>query len=89
MSKTLLIYIVIINVFTFFIYGIDKWKAKNHRWRIPEDTLLSLAGAGGSLGALLGIYAFHHKTKHKKFTLGVPLILIIQLILLEVYYGII
>ena len=71
-------YLLGINLLTFFIYGIDKWKAKRDKWRVPEATLLMLAALGGSVGALLGMFVFHHKTKHKKFLIGVPLILLAQ-----------
>ena len=71
-------YLLGINLLTFFIYGIDKWKAKRDKWRVPEATLLMLAALGGSVGALLGMSVFHHKTKHKKFLIGVPLILLAQ-----------
>ena len=74
-----LICLVIINVVTFFIYGIDKWKAKKSKWRIPEATLLGLAVIGGSIGAWLGMKVWRHKTLHKKFRYGVPAIIIIQL----------
>jgi uncharacterized membrane protein YsdA (DUF1294 family) len=61
-----------LNVITFFVYGIDKWKAKKGKWRISEATLLILAIIGGSIGAWLGIKVWHHKTMHKKFKYGVP-----------------
>ncbi len=73
---------MVINVVTFFTYGIDKWKATHNRWRIPEATLLGLAVIGGSIGAWLGMKVWHHKTLHKKFSVGVPLILIAQAALL-------
>ena len=76
--RNLVIYLIVINVLTFLIYGIDKWKAKKGKWRIPEDTLIWLAIAGGSVGALLGMYLFRHKTQHRRFTLGVPAILLVQ-----------
>ena len=76
------IYLAIINVVTFFMYGIDKWKAKKSKWRIRESALLGLAILGGSVGAWLGMKVWHHKTLHKKFRYGIPLILIIQIILL-------
>ena len=82
MANTLLYYLIVINVVTFLVYGIDKWKAKQGSWRISEDTLLTLAVIGGSIGALLGIKIWHHKTMHKKFKYGLPLILIIQIILI-------
>lgn len=69
------------------MYGIDKWKAKRNRWRISEKMLLFLAIIGGSVGALAGMYIFHHKTLHKKFVLGVPLILVIQGMIFYLYYG--
>lgn len=71
-----------LNAVTFLVYGIDKWKARHGKWRIPEATLLLLAVAGGSVGAWLGMKAWHHKTKHKKFKFGVPLIFILQVVLL-------
>lgn len=75
------IYLLSINVITFFAYGIDKWKAKHNNWRIPEATLLLLAVIGGSVGAWFGIKVWHHKTMHKKFKYGVPLIFILQVAL--------
>ena len=76
------IYLVSINVVTFFMYGIDKWKAKKSRWRIREAALLGLAVLGGSIGAWLGMKVWHHKTLHKKFKYGVPAIIIVQLALI-------
>ncbi|MBQ7181233.1 MAG: DUF1294 domain-containing protein [Bacteroidaceae bacterium] len=67
-----------INVLTFIVYGIDKAKARRNKWRISESTLLLLAALGGSIGAWLGMKAWHHKTLHKKFRYGIPLILIAQ-----------
>lgn len=75
----ILIYLVIINIITFFVYGIDKLKAKKYWWRIPETTLLILAGIGGTIGAWLGMRIWHHKTMHKKFKYGIPTIFIIQI----------
>jgi uncharacterized membrane protein YsdA (DUF1294 family) len=66
---------------TFFMYGIDKWKAKRSRWRIPESTLLVMAVIGGSIGAWLGMKVWHHKTMHKKFKYGVPTILLIHVLI--------
>ena len=77
-----LIYLAVINVGTFFMYGIDKWKAKKYKWRISEATLLGMAVIGGSIGAWLGMRVWHHKTLHKKFKYGVPIILIAQIALL-------
>ena len=77
--KYLLIYLLIINAVGFMLMRIDKWKAKHNRWRIPEATLMGVAAIGGSVGSLIGMYTFRHKTKHPKFTLGIPLILAVQL----------
>ena len=71
--------IAILNVITFFLYGIDKRKAKKNRWRIPESILLLLAVLGGSIGALMGMKIWHHKTMHKKFKYVIPLIMILQI----------
>lgn len=76
-------YLVAINIVAFFVYGIDKLKAKRNRWRIPESTLLLLAVIGGSVGALLGMKVWHHKTMHKKFTYGIPLIISVQILFLN------
>ena len=75
-------YLAIINVATFLTFGIDKWKARQSKWRIREASLLLLAVLGGSLGAWLGMQVWHHKTLHKKFRYGVPAILIIHLIII-------
>lgn len=80
-TDILLIYLLAINVITFVVYGVDKLKAKEHWWRVPEATLLLLAVSGGSIGAWTGMKVFHHKTLHKKFTLGVPAIFLVQLAL--------
>lgn len=72
-------YLIIINLVTFVVYGMDKRKAIKNKWRIPEKTLLGLAAVGGSVGALAGMYGFRHKTKHMKFVIGVPVILAIQI----------
>ena len=80
-QKILLIYLIVINVATFFTYGIDKWKAKQSKWRIRETALLVLAVLGGSLGAWLGMKVWHHKTLHKKFKYGVPAIIVVQLVI--------
>ena len=78
-QPTALAYFVAVNVVTFIVYGIDKWKAKKGRWRISEATLLFLAVIGGSIGAWMGMSVWHHKTLHKKFRYGIPLIFIAQL----------
>jgi len=81
MLSTLAYYLIGINVLTFLLYGIDKWKAQKGKWRIPEETLIWLAIVGGSIGALLGMYRFRHKTKHRKFTLGIPAIILAQAVI--------
>lgn len=80
-SYILLIYLAAINVVTFFLYGIDKLKAKRSKWRISEATLIWLSVFGGSIGAWLGMKAWHHKTQHKKFKYGIPFILLMQIAL--------
>lgn len=74
-------YLVVINVVTFLIYGIDKYKAKRNRCRISEANLLLLAAMGGSIGALLAMRVFHHKTLHKHFSIGVPTMLVLQILI--------
>lgn len=80
-TKLLFIYLAAINLVTFVLYGIDKYKAKKARWRITEATLLWMAAIGGSIGAWTGMRVWHHKTLHKKFRFGVPAILILQIAL--------
>lgn len=82
MTRIVAYYLICINIMTFLVYGIDKWKARNGKWRISEATLLLLAVIGGSIGAWAGMSVWHHKTLHKKFRYGVPLILIIQVALI-------
>ncbi len=79
------IYLLIINVLGLLFMLADKRKAIRRAWRIPESTLMGIAAIGGSLGSLLGMYLFRHKTRHKKFTIGIPLFLILHLILLAAY----
>ena len=80
--KTAIICLAAVNAATFLAYGIDKWKAKHSKWRISEASLLLMAVLGGSVGAWIGMKVWHHKTLHKKFRYGVPLILIAQITLL-------
>ena len=82
MTNVLLYYLIVINIVTFLIYGIDKRKAKQGSWRISEATLLILAVIGGSIGAVLGMKVWRHKTMHKKFKYGLPLILLAQIALI-------
>ncbi len=74
-------YILIINLVTLIVFGIDKYKAKRKLWRIPEAALFILSIAGGSLGALCAMFLFNHKTKHWSFLIGIPLILVLQIAL--------
>lgn len=77
--KYFLIYLLIVNAIAFLLMRIDKQKARKKKWRIPEATLMGFAAIGGSIGALMGMYTFRHKTLHKKFSIGIPAILIAQL----------
>lgn len=77
----MLVYFVFANLFTFLLFGADKRKAVKGKWRIPEATLLFFAAIGGSVGALLGMIHYRHKTKKPKFYVGVPVILILQSLL--------
>ncbi len=77
--KYLAIYLLTINAVAFLLMHADKQRARKKRWRIPEATLLGVAAAGGSPGALAGMYTFRHKTRHPKFTVGVPALLVVQL----------
>lgn len=72
-------YLILINAASFLLMLADKKKAKRNMWRIPEKVLLGTAVLGGSLGVLAGMYTFRHKTKHLKFTIGVPMILVSQI----------
>ena len=84
---TLIIYVIVVNVAAFLMYGIDKWNARKGLWRIPEKTLLGIAAVGGSVGAYAAMQMFRHKTKKPKFYIGVPLIFAIQIgILLYISY---
>ena len=74
-------YLLVINAVAFFVYGIDKLKARKGRWRISEATLLLLAFVGGSIGSWLGMKVWHHKTMHLKFKYGLPAIILLQLAL--------
>ena len=74
------VYLVLINVVTFITFGVDKSRARKHAWRIPEKTLIFLAIIGGSVGAIAGMYFFRHKTRHWYFVIGMPLILILQIV---------
>ena len=74
--RLLMWYLIVINIVTWIAFGLDKWKAKSGKWRIPERTLLLLALAGGSLGALAGMIMFRHKTRKPKFYISVPVMFV-------------
>lgn len=78
--------LTVVNAVAFIVYGIDKYRARNAKWRIPEATLLMLAVVDGSVGAWLGMKAWHHKTRHMKFRYGVPVILLLQIVVATLLY---
>ena len=80
--RILLIYLAVVNILTIIVFGVDKMNAKSNRQRVRIVTLLGLAFIGGSVGSLIGMYVFHHKTKKAYFTVGVPLILLMQVVVL-------
>lgn len=75
----LLAYLLVINLFAMLLMAVDKSKAERDKWRIPEKTLFIIALIGGSIGSIAGMYMFRHKTKHAKFIIGMPAILILQI----------
>lgn len=77
--ENIVIYLLIMNLFTFLIMGIDKKKAKKGSWRVPEKTLFTLVILGGGIGGIVGMYVFRHKTQKMKFIIGFPLIIIMQI----------
>lgn len=77
----ILLYIISINIIGFVFMGVDKKKAQHKKWRIKEKTLFFIAAVGGSAGSIVGMQYFHHKTKHKSFVIGMPSILILQIII--------
>ena len=84
--SNILIYLAIINIIGFLSMGFDKFKAKHEMWRTKEQTLFVIAIIGGSIGSIAGMYIFRHKTKHTSFTVGMPVILITQIVLI-IYFG--
>ena len=85
--KILLVYLLIVNALGFIPMLVDKIKAKKNLWRIPEATLFLVAAIGGSIGSILGMYTFRHKTKHVSFLLGMPLILAVQIVIMILIMG--
>lgn len=81
MKELVSFYLLVINIISFILMYVDKKKAINHQWRISEHTLMVVSLIGGSIGTILGMKIFRHKTKHVKFYVGVPIIFFIQLIL--------
>ena len=81
MMNIILYYLLAVNIATFLLYGVDKYKAKKNKWRISEATLRTMAAIGGSIGAWTGMRLWHHKTMHKKFKYGIPVIIIMQIAL--------
>ena len=84
--RVFIYYLIGINLVTFIFFGVDKRKARKGKWRIPEKVLIGMAIFGGSIGALLGMYTFRHKTKKRKFNLGIPAILIAQVALYYYFF---
>lgn len=80
-------YLITVNAVAFILMIVDKYKAKKNLWRIPEATLMGVAAIGGSIGALAGMYLVRHKTRHKKFTVGIPLMLIVQVLVAKWLLG--
>ncbi|MDZ5670691.1 DUF1294 domain-containing protein [Bacillus stercoris] len=81
------VYLVLMNLCGFWVMGVDKRKAQQHEWRISEDRLWLIATVFGALGIWLGMQTFRHKTKHASFKYGVPLLLVIEAILIGIYYS--
>ena len=81
-------YLLAVNITSFLLFGIDKYKAKKGQWRISEATLLMMAVSGGSIGAWAGMRLWHHKTMHKKFKYGIPIIIILQICLVVYLHSI-
>lgn len=79
--KALLIYLIAVNISAFAIMAIDKYKAQRHEWRISEKSIFTIGFIGGGLGVFLGMSFFHHKTKHLKFTLGIPAEVILNIVM--------
>jgi uncharacterized membrane protein YsdA (DUF1294 family) len=82
----LLIYLIFANLLSFLLMGLDKYKARKRLWRIKESTIFLTSVIGGSLGSLLGMFLFHHKTKHTKFIIGMPVILIVHISVMFLFF---
>ena len=79
--KLFIIYLIVVNIVAFIVYAFDEYQSQHDRWRISEATLLWMTVAGGGIGSLAGMYIWRHKTKHKLFTIGVPLIMFVEFVL--------
>lgn len=77
----IVLYLIIVNALSFLLMLVDKYKSQNNLWRIPETVLMIVAGIGGSLGCYLGMKACRHKTRHKKFSIGVPTMMVIHILI--------
>lgn len=84
-SRNIIIYFILINIIAFLSMYLDKRKAKKHKWRISENTLMGLALLGGEIGALIGMYKFRHKTQKPKFVIGIPMFIVMKILLLIIY----
>lgn len=84
-TENIIVYLIAINLISFIAMWLDKYKAKKGKWRIPEKTLIFLSLMGGSIGELCGMYTFRHKTKKARFSIGIPAILIFQVLIIIVY----
>lgn len=88
LDKIMMVYGLVINLVGFVVMGMDKARARRRAWRISERILFFVAAVGGAAGAWLGMYVFHHKTKHWYFVIGMPLLLLIQVIIVLVIAGV-
>ena len=89
MRTAILIYLIAVNVVAFILYGADKQKARKKKWRISEKALLGIAVIGGSPGAILGMFVFHHKTKKPAFSVGIPVMIVIHILLILAFSNLI
>lgn len=85
-TQNILIYLLVINLFGFFIMWLDKYKAKKGSWRISEKTLFIVTALGGGIGTIAGMYKFRHKTQKMNFVIGFPTITILEIIAIIYYF---
>ncbi len=81
--RVLMIYIALVNIIAFLVMGMDKYKAQRHKWRISELNIFIIGIIGGAMGVFIGMGFFHHKTKHLKFRLGIPLVLVLNFLMFD------